>query len=216
MKKIILFTSFLISSLYYFCQDNNVTYSKYELSGTGYIYIPSILEVQSEDYKKKAESLQKAIGNIITEDRVVFQLKGINNELNSTKPSYEKIIIKTEKGYYGEYKKSTSKDFATKQELLDFGSSYKDYLVNNSNYGTLYKLISYDGASNVVINGQNAIKISYLRQALNNEPSYTDIYFFQNNDRVYILTICYRKSKANIWKPVFEKVLNSFKITNVR
>ena len=213
MKKVILLTSFLVFSLYCFTQNSSVTYTKYTLVGTGQISIPSTLELQAGDYKKKAENLHKAVGNEISGDRVVFQLKGFNDGLYPNTPSYERIMFYTIKGAYGQFKKLTSKNIATKQELIDIEK--KDYQ-EQINSPIPIKMLSYDGASIVFINGQPAIKTACLRQIEGNEPCYIEIYHFQNNDRVHRLSISYRKSQAHIWKPIFEQVLNSFTITNIR
>jgi hypothetical protein len=215
MKKLILFTLFFVLSLYCFSQDNNVTYRKYELTGTGYINIPSTLELQSGDYKNMKESAYKSMGYELSKDRVVFQTKGLNTQRGLTDISYEKIIFESVKGSYGDYEKLTSKIVVTKEELIEIGNGYKKYKLDPwMSYPS--KLISYDGASIVVVNGQYAIKVSYLRQLSDNEPCYVEAYLFQNNDRAHYLTIVYRKSQASIWEPVFNNVLNSFTITNIR
>lgn len=69
---------------------------------------------------------------------------------------------------------------------------------------------------NIKINNKNVIKLSYVRQINDNEPSVVYVYFFVNNDRYHKTTICYRKEKSQEWKPLFEKVINSFTITNLR
>jgi hypothetical protein len=160
----------------------NVTYIKYTLVGIGHISIPSTLELQAGDYKNQAESFQKAVGNEISGDRVVFQLKGRNDGKYPNTPSYEKIIFTTVRGlYYADYKKIlTSKDATVRQKLLkELGDAAYQESINSP---VPPKMISYDGASMVVVNGQSAIKISYLRQLLDNEPCYTEIYTFYNND----------------------------------
>ena len=43
-----------------------------------------------------------------------------------------------------------------------------------------------------------------------------DEYKFFNDDRMHFLILSYRINEENIWKKDFEKILNSFTITNVR
>jgi hypothetical protein len=214
MRKIILLMLFLTLSLCCFAQNNNVTYAKYTLIGTGYISIPSTMELQSGNYKKTSESFQRMMGSEIAGDRVVFQLKGFNDGLYPSAPSYEKVIFTTIRGMaYAEYEKIlTTKDAVARQKLLKELDRAVQREYKNSPIPV--KMLFYNEASIVVVNGQPAVKVSYLRQVSDNEPCYTDIYTFQNTDRGHRLTISYRKSKASIWKPILEKVLNSFTITN--
>ncbi len=205
----------LISS---FCYAQNETeFYTYTLKGTGYISIPISLEKQNDKYKKFGEKVQRDIGVEVNEDRVVFQKQGINNAVKDQSPSYEKIIFETHIGVEGDFKKINST--ATAKELK---------VINDDSFNTFQsemeiykkkinvKLLSWTKASNVKINNKNVIKLSYTRKINDNEPSVVDVYFFVNNDRYHKITICYRVEKSQEWKPIFEKVISSFKITNIR
>ncbi len=205
----------LISS---FCYSQNETeFYNYDLKGTGYISIPTSLEKQDGQYKKLGEKAQRDIGEEVTEDRVVFQKQGRNDAYKDKSPSYEKIIFETHIGVKGDFKKINS--IATTKELKDINDdSYNTFQSEMEIYKTKIniKLLSWTKASNVIINNKNVIKLSYIRQINDNEPSVVDVYFFVNNDRYHKITISYRVEKSQEWKPIFEKVINSFKITNIR
>lgn len=206
---------FFVSNLSF--SQNNLKFNTFNLKGTGTISIPISLEKQDGEYKKLSEKVQKDIGEEVTEDRVVFQKKGRNETLKDKSPSYEKLIFETHIGIKGDFKKINS--IATTKELKDINDdSYNTFQSEMEIYKTKIniKLLSWTKASNVKINNKNVIKLSYVRQINDNEPSVVDVYFYVNNDRYHKITTTYRLEKSKEWKPIFEKVINSFVITNIR
>lgn len=199
-----------------FSQKNKDFYS-YNFKGTGIISIPKSLEKQDGEYKKLSEKAQKSIGEEVTEDRVVFQKKGRNEAFKDKSPSYEKIIFETHIGSKGDFKKINS--FATTKELKDINDdSFNTFKSEMEVYKSKIniKLLSWTKAKNVKINNKNVIKLSYVRQINDNEPSVVDVYFFMNYDRYHKITTSFRVEKSQEWKPIFEKVINSFKIINIQ
>lgn len=197
--------------------QNNINYNTFNLKGTGTISIPISLEKQDGEYKKLSEKVQKDIGAEVTEDRVVFQRKGRNETLKDKSPSYEKLIFETHIGIKGDFKKINS--IATTKELKDINDdSYNTFQSEMEIYKTKIniKLLSWTKALNVKINNKNVIKLSYVRQINNNEPLVVEVYFYANNDRYHKIITSYRLEKSKEWKPIFEKVVNSFVITNIR
>ena len=56
-----------------------------------------------------------------------------------------------------------------------------------------------------------------LQRQLNNNPYViVHVYCFHNYDREHTLTLSYRLSEENYWKSDFAKILNSFRITNIK
>lgn len=197
--------------------QNKIDFNFYNLKGTGSISIPTSLEKQNGIYKSLSEKVQKDYGEEVTEDRVVFQKQGKNNDIKDKSPSYEKIIFETHIRLNGDFKKFNS--IATAKELKEINDdSYNTFQSEMEIYKTKIKikLLSWTKATNVKINNNNVIKLSYVRQINDNEPSVVDVYFFVNNDRYHKITTSYRVEKSQEWKPIFEKVMNSFKITNIR
>ena len=214
MKYIFIILTFITTLCF---SQNKIKYKTFTLKGTGEILIPSSLEKQDDVYKKLSEKAQKEIGEEVTDDRVVFHRKGRNANSENKSPSYEKIIFETHIGNIGDFKKYNSK--ATKEELKQINDDSKNTFKSEMEiYKTKIniKLLSWTNASNVIISNKNVIKLSYTRQINENEPSIADVYFFVNNDRYHKITICYRVSQSSEWKPVFEKVINSFIITNIK
>lgn len=187
---------------------------EFKLNGLGSILIPDIMELQSGAYKKLSDGFSKEMGYDVS-GKVIFQQKGLN-ELNFRGiNTYARVMIGTEVGTPGSYKKLTTKSKATPRELQILGSSLKKELVDSFG-NTGLKLLRWDGVSVVTVNGQSALKFAYLRQLNDNPSVYVEIYRFQNNDRMHSLTISYRLDDASIWKDALERTKNSFKITNVR
>lgn len=191
----------------------------YLLKNIGYISIPSSMEIQSGNYKKFAEKYQeeygKKFGYEVSDNRIVFQQKGLNNLDKSSFTSYARVILETTIGNFGDFEKLTTKLTATASELAELNTQLKTQ-IEQSFIGTGLKLISWYGASIATVNGRTALKISYLRQ-LNDNPYVTvSMYQFHNNDRMHQLTLSYRQQDADTWKTAYANILTSFKITNVR
>lgn len=215
MKK--LFTFFLVfATVFSFAQTAT---ENYLLKSIGYITIPSTMEIQSGNYKKFAEKYQeeygKKFGYEVSDNRIVFQQKGLNNLDKTSFTSYARIILETFIGNFEDYEKLKTKLTATPSELSDLNTQLKSQ-IEQSFSGTGLKLISWYGVQIVNINGQTALKISYLRQ-LNDNPFVTvSMYQFHNNDRMHQLTMSYRQQDADKWKTSYSNILTSFKITNIR
>jgi len=192
---------------------------KYLIKDVGYITIPSTMEIQSGNYKKVSEEYQKKFaekfGYEVSDTRVVFQQKGLNSGDKSAYSSYARIILETQIGSYGDFEKITSKFTAAKSELDELSVEMKRQ-TQQAFAGTGLKLLSWYGVQLTTVNGRTAVKISYLRQLQENPPVYVTVYRFQNNDRMHSLTMSYRQQDASSWSDTYQKVLNSFMITNVR
>lgn len=216
MRKIILIIVGIALSLSSFSQT---TTENYLLKDIGYISIPSTMEIQSGNYKKFAEKYQeeygKKFGYEISDNRIVFQQKGLNTGDKSAFTSYARVILETTIGNYGDFEKLTTKLTATASELAELNNQLKSQ-IEQSFIGTGLKLISWYGVSIATINGRTALKISYLRQ-LNDNPYVTvSMYQFHNNDRMHQLTLSYRQQDSDTWKTAYANILTSFKITNIR
>lgn len=214
MKKILLSTAFILFNLVCFSQSIDSTFENYKILNVGYISIPNNMEIQSGNYKKLNDSVQKQIskkfGYEVSDDRVVFQQKGLNTLSQSAFNSYARVILETEIGKPGDYEKLTTKVTSTEAELAEINNAVKLEISKT------IKLITWNGVSIVTINGRSALKISYVRQIGDNPSVWVDIYRFQNNDRMHSLTLSYRQTDVLVWKPLFAKILKSYTITSIR
>ena len=199
--------------------SQSTDFDNYRILEVGSISIPNNMEIQSGNYKKISEIYQKEIskkfGYEVSDNRVVFQQKGVNDLDKQALATYVRVILETDIGNFGDYEKLSTKLIATPQEISDISKEFKTQM-QQSFAGTGMKLITWYGVSIVTINGRTALKISYLRQ-LNDKPFVVvNMYRFQNNDRLHTLTLSYRQSDEATWKPLLTKIANSFIITNMR
>jgi len=72
------------------------------------------------------------------------------------------------------------------------------------------KIVRWDGVSVNNVNGRSVMRVAYLRQLNDNPSVYVEIYYFENYDRMHLLTISYREGDTSIWKEDLETTKNSF------
>ncbi len=214
MQKLIFL--FLIS---FFNSFSQIEFENYSLSGIGSISIPNTMELQSGKYKEIHDKLEVKVAEKfkyeITGNAIVFQQKGLNELEKKSFTSYARIMLDTDIGSPGDYQKATTKIAPTSNEIKELNSDLKTQVIDGFK-GTQLKLIDWYGCSFVIINGKQCLKVSCKRQLGSNPEVHVDLYRFQNNDRMHTLTISYRVSDTETVKPIFTKVFNSFKLTNIR
>jgi hypothetical protein len=196
-----------------------INYEKFTITDIGEILIPDIMELQSGNYKKYSDAVSDALAPkyIISGNKIVFQQKGLNDFSDESFKKYYRVIIETDIGKIDENNKLTTKLSYTKSELDDISKLSKEQFIKEfSSSSVKIKLLDWYGVSIATINGYTALKISYLRQIGDNAPVIVNMYLFENNDRTHTLTMSYRKDDEITMKPVFNKIINSFKITNIR
>jgi hypothetical protein len=213
MKKIILLIACISIATILFSQS--IDFENYQILEVGSISIPNNMEIQSGNYKKLVKPYLNGYKYEVSDNKIVFQQKGLNDLTEQGFSSYVRIIIQTEIGNFGDFEKLTKKLSATPQEILELNKVYKSQIEQSFTGGAL-KLITWNDVSFVTINGISALKVSYLRQLHDNPYVVVNMFYFQNNDRAHVLTLSYRQSGATIWKPLLSKIANSFTITNVR
>jgi hypothetical protein len=209
----------------FFLQLNFVSYSQsiimenYKIANVGNISIPSNMEIQSGNYKKGLELYQieqdKKNGNEILDNRVVFQQKGLNYLEKQSFASYSRVILETYISSYGDFEKLNVQFSANASELKELNNQFR-VQVQDSFAGTGLRIIRWNGVTVTTVNGKSCIKTSYVRQLENRPFVIVNVYRFQNNDRMHTLTLSYSQDDETTWKPLFSKILDSFRITNIR
>jgi hypothetical protein len=207
MNKIILLVFACFASQISFSQQQM---ENYMLKNVGSISIPVSMELQGRNKTGVGGNTFE-----ISDNRVVFQEKGINSDAKNDYSSYARVILKTTIGNAGDFEKLTTNLNATATELTKLDNQLKDE-IEQSFSGTGVKLISWNGVKIVTVNGRTALNISYIRQ-LNDQPNVAvSIYQFNNNDRIHKLTLSYTQQDSTKWQALYSKILTSFTITNVR
>jgi hypothetical protein len=213
MKKTISLAICILVTAISFSQS--IEFDNYRILGVGSISIPNNLELQSGNYKKFSDGISEKLGYEVSDNRIIFQQKGLNDLAKQGFASYVRVIIETEIGNFGDYDKLSTKFTATPQEISEISKEFKSQ-AQQGFAGTGLKLRTWYGTSVVTLNGRTALKVSYLRQ-LNDQPYVlVNMYRFQNNDRLHTLTLSYRQSDEATWQPLLTKITNSFNITNIR
>ncbi len=177
------------------------------------------MEIQSGEYKKYMDGFHEKHGKLfgyeIYDNRVVFQQKGLNDLDEEGFKTYARVILETSIGNFGDFTKLETTLNVTQTELSEINRASKKQLMDSFS-GTSLRLIKWYGVSFITVNGYAAVKMSYTRQAADKPNVVVDLYSFQNNDRIHVLTLSYRQSDELLWKPLFNDVLDSFTITNMR
>lgn len=190
------------------------SFTEFKLNGLGNLLIPDSMELQSGAYKRLSGGFSKDLGYDVSGE-VIFQQKGLNDFNFGQVSTYARVMIVTEIETLGSYRKLSSKIRMSARELQATGDALRKQLAREFQSLDI-RMLKWDGVSVVSVNGQNAIKVTYLRQLKENPPVHVEIYTFENNDRVHRLTISYRQEDAKIWKDALGRTLNSFRITNIR
>ena len=184
-------------------------YTKYKIENVGSIYISNDMELQDGFYAKIVNTQMEKYYHIPTENRIVFQQKGLNEFSKDSYSSYCRIIIETE---YGDFSPLTPHLNISVEELRET-SKYIEKELRKSMKGTQLKLINYLGTGFININRQSGLKTSYTRQLNNNPPVKVDTYIFQNKDRIHRITLSYRIEEAIQWKDKLQQSIQSLKLT---
>jgi hypothetical protein len=224
MKKIFFFIAFYSFGSILFSQ--NLPFPLPELQGDweriyvqdmGSFDLPPSMEIQDGTMKILSQEINRKFG-IMGPSSLILQPKGHNElDLNSFQ-TYSRILIKTTIGIYGDFDKI---DFNIKQynanDLKQFDILYNQQFTSATiNVGM--KLIKWYPLALETLNGMSIIHMKYLRDTIKEgeSPVLVNVYYIHNNDRIHSLTMSYRITDENYWKPFFDAFLASFRISNIR
>jgi len=190
------------------------------IKDVGYFDLPPTMEIQKGKYRENIEELRRTGGEDTTQ--ITAQQKGLNDFNSDSFKTYGRVMLNSVIGEEGEY-------FNSNFDLSFFSAKEKsvvDQLMNDivkkevlssplCSQGSL-KIIQWNSAIVEKVNGQVCVHWSYRRQLLDQPIVYIDCFQFHNYDRVHLLTLEYRESESDLWKTDFEKVVDSFRITNLK
>lgn len=184
------------------------------IKDVGYFDLPPTMEVQSGKYKEFVNQSKRVKGYDATE--LTAQQKGLNAFDESGFERYARVMLETNIGKLDDYEELDFDitDFDA-EEITELSAVFKEEIINGFR-GTGLKLIEWYPLKVEQINGMSCIHIAYKRQLKTNPFVLVNIYMFFNNDRTHTLTLSYREAESSYWKSDFNKILNSFRITNIR
>ena len=190
------------------------SWQRIQIPNVGTIDIPPTMEVQGDALSNLSKEISK---QLIQEDdstdsgRITIQQKGLNALDPEASKLYMRIMIKTTIGSPGDFEALNSRFTATQDELREVSLLFRTQIENQ-----FMRILQWDVPSVELLNGMQAIRLSYRRQMRDNPPVRAVMYIIQNYDRMHHLTMSYRESERHLWLNDFNTILSSFRITNDR
>ncbi|MFW5804827.1 MAG: tetratricopeptide repeat protein [bacterium] len=175
--------------------------------------LPPTMEVQDGYYKELIDDMKNIKGYNVS--KLIAQQKGLNALSDSASEKYARIMVTTDHGTPGDFRKL---DYDINQfnenEIIELNKAFKDRIKLSLNRNNI-KIIKWYPLKFEKINGMSCMHIKYIRQLNGNPDVLVNKYMFSNFDRGHELMISYRITEENYWKSDLEKVLNSFRISNI-
>ena len=220
MKKIIfLITLYFINGIIFsqIPQKNQELikdWTRIYIKNLGNFDLPPSMEVQKGKYKEFIDEQRKIKGFDATQ--LTAQQKGLNKFQKKSFEKYARVIIETAFGTKGDFEKLNFNITSyTQADISELNLIYKQQ-IQQSFIGTGLKLIEWYPIKIKKINSMSCIHMSYKRQLQDKPFVLVNIYQFHNNDRMHTLILSYRVSESTEWKPTFENILKSYRITNIK
>lgn len=184
------------------------------IKDVGRFDLPPSMEIQRGNYKEFMVESRKVMGLEATQ--ITAQPKGLNELKEKGLEKYARVMLETKIASAGSFEKLNFKiSKYSPTDIRELNSIFKQQLRENF-YGTGLKLIEWYPLKLERISGMSCIHVSYKRQYKDRPLVLVHLYYFQNKDRMHTLTLSYRISEAAYWKDDLARVLESFKITNIR
>lgn len=178
----------------------------------GEISLPNEMEIQSGSFKELTDAYGKTIlGNLENHQSLVFQQKGLNAGDSISFKTYARVVINTYKGEKGTYKELSEKNNLTKEDIAFYNNNFDTQLKTiwpKANQ----KLISSNDVTIEKAGNFYCTKHNYIRQLGNSPQVFVEVYRFQNNDRVYLISFSYRTKDEKDWKPIMDGILKTIKL----
>lgn len=188
-------------------------WTKYEIDGFGEIIIPPEMEVQKGIYKEVSEKFRKMNG--LNDPQIVFQQSGLNDLESDAKASYARVILKTYVDKPGDFERLYNLS-ASKNELKESNDMLKEQLEKAMKKQGM-DLVEWYPLEIIKVNDAPALYNSYIRKSVSNPSNvYVRIYQFQNYDRMHSITLSYRISEKEKWSSIYDKIVASINITEVK
>jgi len=187
-------------------------WERIKVENLGTIDLPPNMEVQGGSYKQITETIKEING--ISASKVIFQQKNLNSFDKNSFNTYARVFIRSEIGTSGDYKKLKTSIYS-QTELTELNNSYKSE-IQQAAASSNAKVLEWYQAKQTNINGMTCVTLGYKRQLGNNPPVKVTFYIFHNYDRMHVLTFEYRIADTNVWESTFDKILKSYRITNIK
>ncbi len=193
--------------------DLPTEWQRVQIPEVGTIDIPPSMEVQSGQYAELNQTVKKSMLDLEPSEagKITIQQKGLNSFDPLAAKSYVRVMVGTDFGNPSDFEHLASRYEASQDELREISTLFRTQAENQ-----FTKILQWDVPSLELVNGMQAIRLSYRRQNQDNPSVRVTTYMFQNHDRMHRLTMSYREAERTKWLSDFPAILSSFRITNVR
>lgn len=191
-------------------------WQRVNINDKGSIDLPPEMEIQGEEFKLMAKSLNSYHSRVydieISESELVFQPKGVNDKDKVSLSKYVRVMFESNQGNPGDYQKLSEEIIVNSTELLDLNNELRLQFIEEFKK-TPIRIIEWYPIQIVEVNGMSALLISYKRQLGDKPYVHVDSYKFFDYDKIHSLTLSYRISEKELWQHKLNLILKSFRIT---
>ena len=218
MKNLTFILLFIFSFSAYSQSDNlEDGWKRIYVEELGSFDIPPTMEIQ-DGLAKEITVIQENIYNLPATD-IIVQQKGLNRDMTlgakgKGSERHARLMINTLTFTDSGVKLFCESSPLTATDLIlgntEIKKQYDEMMRQN-----MRELIEWMPIEFKKINEMCVLHISFIRSGFNGNVK-VDEYSFFNNDLQHNLILSYRVNEEDYWKQDFEKILNSFTITNIR
>lgn len=179
----------------------------YTINGMFTISVDSKLELRDKNglYEQKTKKNNLPV---TSDDVIVFQQAGLNNDKKVAYQKYARIMIQTENGNEGDYAY-----YGGSHELSDSDVVYFNRLAYQELSPQMHMTIKPSTKGCFLDNGNYCIMTAYQRSGVYGNVDVCIYYFFNNSQSAKVLC-SYKNSEEKLWKKVMEDAIDSFRWIN--
>lgn len=194
-------------------------YKIVNIEEVGTLELPPTMELQSGTVRKATGNLVEAVvGEPSNLSSVTFQATGVN-QLIIDPTNVATFTINTEVREPGSlpqfHKPSTlpSGDLSSFERFLRQQTDQVFGMMTKQ--GVSAKVTRWNGLAKESINGQMAFVYRYVVLMMGHEVNY-EVLLFYNYDRIHTISAAHSSKTSTKWKPILDRMRDSFRITNIR
>lgn len=202
MRRILIIFSFVLGFL-----SAHAERKSYTINDMFTISVDSKLELRDKNglYEQKTKNNNLPV---TSDDVIVFQQAGLNDDNKAAYQKYARIMIQTEIGNVGDVSY-----YDGSCELSDSDIVYFNRLAYQELSPQMHMTIKPSTKGFFLDNGNYCIMTSYQRSGVYGNVDVCIYYFF--NDNQWAKVLCsYKNSEEKLWKKVMENAIESFKWTS--
>lgn len=202
MKRILILLGFVLGIL-----SAHAERKSYTINDMFTISVDSKLELRDKNglYEQKTKNNNLPV---TSDDVIVFQQAGLNDDNKAAYQKYARIMIQTEIGNVGDFSYYDGSSELSDSDIVNFNRlAYQELSPQ------MHMTIKPSTKGFFLGNGNYCIMTSYQRSGVYGNVDVCIYYFF--NDNQWAKVLCsYKNSEERLWKKVMENAIESFKWTS--